>query len=73
MRALDELYLKHPYFGSRRMALALGVNRKRAVRLLTVAAAEESGAEPAAVAEREIAARWDRIEDDRGKPRKTGG
>jgi putative transposase len=36
MRALDELYLKHPYFGSRRMALALGVNRKRAVRLMRV-------------------------------------
>jgi hypothetical protein len=34
-------------------------------RLLTVLAAEESGAEPAAVAEGEIAARRQRIEDDR--------
>jgi len=34
-------------------------------RLLTVLAAEESGAEPAAVAEDEIAARRQRIDDDR--------
>ena len=33
MRRIDELYLKRPYFGSRRMADELGVNRKRAQRL----------------------------------------
>src|SRR5262249_13352829 len=36
-------------------------------RLLTVLAAEESGAEPAIAAESEIAARRQRIEDDRQK------
>jgi putative transposase len=36
MRAIDELYLKRPYYGSRRMALELGVNRKRAARLMRV-------------------------------------
>src|ERR1035437_10108366 len=30
MRRLDELYLECPFFGSRRMAVMLGVNRKRA-------------------------------------------
>lgn len=39
MRRIDELYLKHPYFGSRRMTAALGregvhVNRKRIQRLM---------------------------------------
>jgi len=34
MRRIDELYLKRPYFGSRRMANALSVNRKRAQRLM---------------------------------------
>lgn len=34
MRAIDEQYLKHPYYGSRRMALELGINRKRAQRLM---------------------------------------
>ena len=36
MRAIDEMYLRRPYFGSRRMALELGVNRKRAQRLMRV-------------------------------------
>jgi len=36
MRAIDEVYLKRPYFGSRRIALALGINRKRAQRLMRV-------------------------------------
>ena len=34
MRRIDKLYLKRPYFGSRRMALELGINRKRAARLM---------------------------------------
>lgn len=34
MRRLDELYLKRPFFGSRKMAVELGVNRKRVQRLM---------------------------------------
>jgi putative transposase len=34
MRAIDRLYLQRPYFGSRRIADELGVNRKRAQRLM---------------------------------------
>jgi putative transposase len=34
MRRIDELYLKRPYFGSRRMADAFSVNRKRVQRLM---------------------------------------
>jgi putative transposase len=34
MRSIDELYLKWPFYGSRRMAQELGVNRKRAQRLM---------------------------------------
>jgi len=34
MRHIDELYLKHPFFGSRKMALQLQVNRKRVQRLM---------------------------------------
>ena len=36
MRALDEQYLKTPFYGSRKMALVFGVNRKRVSRLLRV-------------------------------------
>jgi len=36
MRRLDELYLECPFFGSRRMAVTLGVNRKRAQRLMGI-------------------------------------
>jgi putative transposase len=36
MRRLDELYLNCPFFGSRRMAVTLGVNRKRMQRLMAV-------------------------------------
>jgi putative transposase len=36
MRRIDELYLEHPFYGSRRMAVELGVNRKRAARLMRV-------------------------------------
>jgi len=34
MRSIDELYLKHPFYGSRKMAFVLNVNRKRAGRLM---------------------------------------
>ena len=34
MRRIDELYLRAPYFGSRRMAKHLGFNRKRMQRLM---------------------------------------
>jgi len=36
MRQLDELYMECPFFGSRRMAVTLGVNRKRAQRLMGI-------------------------------------
>jgi putative transposase len=36
MRRLDELYLECPFYGSRRMAVTLGVNRKRAQRLMGI-------------------------------------
>ena len=36
MRRLDELYLECPFFGSRRMAVTLGVNRKRMQRLMRI-------------------------------------
>ena len=34
MRQIDELYLKWPFYGSRKMAEELGVNRKRVQRLM---------------------------------------
>jgi len=34
LRELDQLYLKVPFFGSRKMAEVLGVNRKRIQRLM---------------------------------------
>ena len=34
MRQIDELYLQRPFFGSRKMAAQLGVNRKRIQRLM---------------------------------------
>lgn len=36
MKCIDELYTKRPYFGSRRIAVELGVNRKRVQRLMRV-------------------------------------
>ena len=36
LRRLDKLYLECPFFGSRRMAVSLGVNRKRAQRLMDI-------------------------------------
>ena len=40
LRRLDELYLDYPFFGSRRMAVTLGVNRKRIQRLMRILAIE---------------------------------
>jgi uncharacterized damage-inducible protein DinB len=34
MRRLDELYLECPFFGSRRMAVQLGVNRRNKLGVL---------------------------------------
>jgi putative transposase len=36
MQRIDELYLQRPYFGSRRIADELAVNRKRVQRLMRV-------------------------------------
>ena len=36
LRRLDELYLECPFFGSRRMAVTLEVNRKRIQRLMRI-------------------------------------
>jgi len=36
LRRLDELYLQRPYFGSRRLAVELAVNRKRIQRLMRI-------------------------------------
>jgi putative transposase len=40
LRQLDELYLERPFFGSRRMAVEMGVNRKRMQRLMRIAGIE---------------------------------
>jgi hypothetical protein len=34
LRRLDQLYLKRPFFGSRKMAVELAINQKRAQRLM---------------------------------------
>jgi putative transposase len=36
MRRIDELYLLRPFFGSRKLAVELGVNRKRVQRLMRI-------------------------------------
>ncbi len=36
LRQVDELYLECPFYGSRRMAVTLGVNRKRIQRLMRI-------------------------------------
>lgn len=36
MRTIDQTYLAHPYYGSRRLAVELGVNRKRMQRLMRI-------------------------------------
>lgn len=40
LRQLDELYMEYPFFGSRRMAVQLRVNRKRMQRLMRIAGIE---------------------------------
>jgi putative transposase len=40
LRRLDELYLKFPFLGGRRLAVLLEVNRKRAQRLMRIAGIE---------------------------------
>lgn len=52
MRALDEIYTEHPFFGSRKMAKVLGqrtgqpVNRKRIQRLMRLMGLEAVGPKP---------------------------
>jgi len=46
MRKLDELYLLRPFFGSRKMAVQLGVNRKRMQRLMRIMGIEAHYARP---------------------------
>jgi len=46
MRRLDELYLKSPFFGSRKMAVELGINRKRAQRLMRILGIEAHYCKP---------------------------
>jgi putative transposase len=43
---LDELYLEYPFFGSRRMAITLQVNRKRMQRLMRIAGIEALNPKP---------------------------
>ena len=38
MRAIDEQYLKTPFYGSRKMAATFGCNRKRIQRLMGIEA-----------------------------------
>jgi len=45
-RRRDELYRKRPFFGSRKMAVELGVNRKRAQRLMRLLGIEAHDAKP---------------------------
>jgi putative transposase len=40
LRRMDELYMERPYYGSRRMAVTLGINRKHARRLMGIAGIE---------------------------------
>jgi putative transposase len=46
MRAIDEEYLKRPYYGSRRLAQVLGKNRKRVQRLMRIMGLEAVGPKP---------------------------
>src|SRR3972149_6455445 len=41
MRRIDEQYLRTPFYGSRKLAIVLGVNRKRVQRLMRVMGIEE--------------------------------
>jgi putative transposase len=46
MRAIDEEYTRHPFYGSRRLADELGVNRKRVQRLMRSMGLEAVGPKP---------------------------
>jgi putative transposase len=46
MRAIDEEYTRHPFYGSRRLAEELGVNRKRVQRLMRSMGLEAVGPKP---------------------------
>ena len=46
MRQLDELYLKCPFFGSRKMAVELDINRKHAQRLMRILGIEAHYCKP---------------------------
>ena len=46
MRQLDQLYMKLPFFGSRKMAVELEINRKRAQRLMRILGIEAHYAKP---------------------------
>jgi putative transposase len=46
MRTIDEEYLKRPFYGSRRLAQALGLNRKRVQRLMRIMGLEGVGPKP---------------------------
>jgi putative transposase len=46
MRELDQLYMKLPFFGSRKMAVELDINRKRAQRLMRILGIEAHYAKP---------------------------
>jgi len=45
-RLIDEVYTEHPFFGSRRIAFELGVNRKRVQRLMRLMGIEALGPKP---------------------------
>ena len=46
MKAIDELYTKHPFYGSRKIANELGINRKQAQRLMRLMGIEAEYAKP---------------------------
>jgi putative transposase len=46
MRAIDKEYTQHPFFGSRRLAKELRVNRKRVQRLMRIMGLEAVGPKP---------------------------
>ena len=46
MRRLDELHLKYPFYGSRKMARTLNVNRKRVQRLMRLMGLESTAPKP---------------------------
>jgi putative transposase len=46
LRRLDEVYIQRPFFGSRRMAVELGIDRKRAQRLMRILGVEALSPKP---------------------------